>query len=542
MGGYFSDIALDSYRSLVSELQGANFAEGEVYDFTRCVRPDGTIYGSRGKCRQGVEIGAKEVSEATPKGKLMRVTAKIKAMPVEDLKRVLEDPRINSKQRKGIEKLIAAKNKSSRELEKRPEPKKEPKTKSISDEKLKRVFDRALSNYDRAKENYNQLTSQGLNWNDERVRKASGELRRAQGAIELLRQSYYAVNRGAYIKAVGDLSKVDAKADANLRKVQSEINGLNLNGVDSQDHPLHERRRVVEQERIDLSAPLIDRAKAAFYGEPQKIATPKSDGGGEVHSLIPSGLTRGGADKKLKDFLDGAEVVMAFEDKGFAKFIKEGEAKNGFHKGTAGLKQGRVKSYLERRRRVEENVLKIPQSTEADGRPVYAVLEHPDRARSLQGGPGGLMPQYGGIQVIFNPSVKDRSTFTLGDSIDYANPRGIEASPVRDPSNPRRNNGKGVEIDYRSPHSRGVLVNTPGIDFAKMPPDYVEAQIHGGLKTSQIKEVRYYKGHEIPPAARKLLEKQGVKITELPPQRADLLVGDDHPSFRDITAIQTFHE
>jgi hypothetical protein len=47
MGGYFSDMALDSYRSLVIELQGADFAEG-AYDFTRCVKPDGTVYGTAG--------------------------------------------------------------------------------------------------------------------------------------------------------------------------------------------------------------------------------------------------------------------------------------------------------------------------------------------------------------------------------------------------------------------------------------------------------------------------------------------------------------
>lgn len=39
------------------------------YDFTRCVRPDGSVYGSRGKCRKGTEAGpAKEgmIGEATP--------------------------------------------------------------------------------------------------------------------------------------------------------------------------------------------------------------------------------------------------------------------------------------------------------------------------------------------------------------------------------------------------------------------------------------------------------------------------------------------
>ncbi len=64
MGGYFSDMALDSYRSLVIELQGADFAEGETYDFTRCVKPDGTVYGTAGQCRKGTEEAKVEAPPA----------------------------------------------------------------------------------------------------------------------------------------------------------------------------------------------------------------------------------------------------------------------------------------------------------------------------------------------------------------------------------------------------------------------------------------------------------------------------------------------
>lgn len=31
-----------------------------MYDFTRCQRPDGSTYGSRGKCKQGTPVGAPE--------------------------------------------------------------------------------------------------------------------------------------------------------------------------------------------------------------------------------------------------------------------------------------------------------------------------------------------------------------------------------------------------------------------------------------------------------------------------------------------------
>jgi len=37
------------------------------YEFTRCQRPDGSFYGTRGKCRKGAEAGKVEKAEAKPK-------------------------------------------------------------------------------------------------------------------------------------------------------------------------------------------------------------------------------------------------------------------------------------------------------------------------------------------------------------------------------------------------------------------------------------------------------------------------------------------
>jgi hypothetical protein len=69
MKGEFSEETLSTYRELVKERFGASFSESE-YDFTRCVRPDGTAYGTSGQCRKGTEAGVKEESKiignATP--------------------------------------------------------------------------------------------------------------------------------------------------------------------------------------------------------------------------------------------------------------------------------------------------------------------------------------------------------------------------------------------------------------------------------------------------------------------------------------------
>jgi hypothetical protein len=53
MHGYFNQEALDSYSELVKISFEGN-PQGESYDFTRCVRSNGTVYGTSGTCRKGV--------------------------------------------------------------------------------------------------------------------------------------------------------------------------------------------------------------------------------------------------------------------------------------------------------------------------------------------------------------------------------------------------------------------------------------------------------------------------------------------------------
>ena len=63
--GGFSEEAFEEYQRLVAEKEGIDFSEGDVYDFTRCMRADGSFYGTRGSCKKGSQAGAKE--KAAPK-------------------------------------------------------------------------------------------------------------------------------------------------------------------------------------------------------------------------------------------------------------------------------------------------------------------------------------------------------------------------------------------------------------------------------------------------------------------------------------------
>ena len=55
--GAFLEEALEAYQNALAGKEGADFAEGDSYDFTRCVRPDGSFYGTDGRCRKGTEVG-----------------------------------------------------------------------------------------------------------------------------------------------------------------------------------------------------------------------------------------------------------------------------------------------------------------------------------------------------------------------------------------------------------------------------------------------------------------------------------------------------
>lgn len=70
MFGSFDSDSLSKYAQMASEKSGADFAEGGVYDFTRCLRSDGTVYGTSGKCRKGTETGGEQKEGKKSKVKL----------------------------------------------------------------------------------------------------------------------------------------------------------------------------------------------------------------------------------------------------------------------------------------------------------------------------------------------------------------------------------------------------------------------------------------------------------------------------------------
>ncbi len=70
--GGFSEDALNLFQLAASE-SSYEFTEGEdMYDFTRCVRSDGTAYGTGGRCVKGSQEDKAPVAPAPPKGKMTK--------------------------------------------------------------------------------------------------------------------------------------------------------------------------------------------------------------------------------------------------------------------------------------------------------------------------------------------------------------------------------------------------------------------------------------------------------------------------------------
>ena len=65
MYGGFSEESLTEFIKLTYGDEAENFSEEDFFSFTRCVRPNGSTYGTAGKCKKGTETGAKEVTPSS---------------------------------------------------------------------------------------------------------------------------------------------------------------------------------------------------------------------------------------------------------------------------------------------------------------------------------------------------------------------------------------------------------------------------------------------------------------------------------------------
>ena len=181
--------------------------------------------------------------------------------------------------------------------------------------------------------------------------------------------------------------------------------------------------------------------------------------------------------KTVASNLEKAFPVIAIESDDFLKVISDGRFKTQYETRES---NGAYKPYLRRTR--ELAYLGVPQDTKASERPVYGFLAVQANGRTAN--TSGYnddkwninntgVGQYGEVRVVLNDNVRERTSYTIPDSLDgYA-----LARPLSERHTYETMSYAGLHHDMTTSHG----------GFQR--EGYAEAQIFGGIKLSDIKEI-----------------------------------------------------
>lgn len=188
-------------------------------------------------------------------------------------------------------------------------------------------------------------------------------------------------------------------------------------------------------------------------------------------------------DANLREVVPDAKVMVRMNVGDLSAVLSSGELQNAFqtHTTHGGTTAGGHIDYG-RRAHVEEQLFGIAQGEAGEGRPKYGYL--------ASGNGFDDVNLRGGVAVELKDSVKDRTTFTVGDSADMTvtlMPEGLGGGWL--------NNRTFVPQPVRQPSILAVpsgRVEKPVTRVEQLAPyDYVEAQVHGRVAVSDIKSVSF---------------------------------------------------
>lgn len=325
--------------------------------------------------------------------------------------------------------------------------------------------------------------------------------------------------------------------------VNSQDPTVNFPGI-TQAHI--DEAKALHQHRLRVDAELATARAAinrAYYGEKDEISH-QPDTLGDVDPVVPSAVLRGKDSQpwqEARQFMVDGKLLTQVDDRILSKMATAGKLRNRFEAGAAhGVGKGN-KDYNTKRKEAEEIRFGIKRDAPAEDRPIYGYIEHRDRIDSTGGAVGD---NYGPIQVVLKDSVKSRSTYTIGDSLDDKQKFGSESYAVSDPAawQPRYRYFEGhmdgryggrrlVEDGIYEVQTTDMRAGPTAADWSAKPPEtsgqsrwvpgYIESQFHGGVSLADVEEVRVPRNIPIKPTVEKKLAKAGVKITRIPPHIHD---------------------
>lgn len=233
----------------------------------------------------------------------------------------------------------------------------------------------------------------------------------------------------------------------------------------------------------------------------------------ELHAAIAEQVTE--AMKSYLDDVRGGEIHIALPDAALDAILGDGRFKSQFE---AGKSKGLFSP--ERRREVERKNMGIPADLPDELRPIYGFQPLPEDPMAVT--MGHAASTYGPLVVRLKPTVRDRATMTVGDSLDH----GIHPVPLAgDVSGDQVL--AGTAADYTVFHNaqqavyRDLVEGILGKDYEWAEPDmvetdffYSEVQIHGGVSASDIAEVIYPPGDPLDPELVARLDALGISYGE----------------------------
>jgi hypothetical protein len=190
------------------------------------------------------------------------------------------------------------------------------------------------------------------------------------------------------------------------------------------------------------------------------------------------------ADASVARLVQGAEVRVRAPVAAVTEIIRTGRLLNQFETGTTG---GLLD--LNARRSVEAGLWATGPEAGGAQRPIYGYLSGTMEATSAQ---------YGDVVLRLRPTVRPRTTFTFGDSLDETT-LGIRPTVAGEPLT--RPTALAAQRDT-DPLRLGSLADVESRGYAT----YTEAQVHGGVTLEDIHEVVFTNGVIPSPQVRATLE------------------------------------
>lgn len=170
-------------------------------------------------------------------------------------------------------------------------------------------------------------------------------------------------------------------------------------------------------------------------------------------------------------------VNIAVKEDALEAILRDGRIKSQFETGTSGGAVGPTARRF--RAEAETAMLDIHPSVAASRRPVYGYATTGDNLYS------GGVNQYGRIRIEIHESVRERTTFTIGDSLG-AQPKPIRMARAEAVTEQEAFAAQGIGPSQSSALRRATVEDS--VNFIERRK-YFEAQIEGGVSVSEFKAV-----------------------------------------------------